>query len=408
MASYHLSVQIVGRSPLRGGRSGKPRNVVAMAAYRAGQALTDESSGRVADFSGRRGVAHTEIMAPEGSAAWLRDRERLWNTVEKMEVRKDAQLAREINLALPHELDDAGRLDLVRSFVAEQFVALGMVADIAIHQPVPEKGDDVRNHHAHILLTLRQATADGLRRVKTREWNSDSLLKAWRAAFAVAQNRALAQANRRERVDHRTLKEQWQEAFAAGHRQKAAELDRQPEIHMGPRARQLSARAERDGYEPRSTRRTRPTARPSGGSFKSSPDREKRERLIDYPRIDLRRTRAKFIEELVSGQQRRTRERADHYEARQARIRDKGARAERARRQLEADRKGQGALMRAQQELLRKRAAQARALNAEIEKLLAGFSLSRQRGSRRLEELLSLSRLFGRPRARGRTRTWFE
>lgn len=408
MASYHLSVQIVGRSPLRGGRSGKPRNVVAMAAYRAGQKLTDESSGRVADFSGRRGVVHTEIMAPEGSAPWLRDRERLWNTVEKMEVRKDAQLAREINLALPHELDDAGRLDLVRSFVAEQFVALGMVADIAIHQPVPEKGDDIRNHHAHVLLTLRQATTDGLRRVKTREWNSDSLLKAWRAAFADAQNRALSQANRRERVDHRTLKEQWAEAFGAGQRQKAAELDRQPETHMGPRARQLGARAERDGYQAPSSRRTRPTARPSGGMFKSSPNREKRERLIDYPSIDRRRTRAKFIQELVNGQQRRTRERADHYEARQARIRDKGARAERARRQLEAERIGQGALMRAQQELLRKRAAQARVLNAEIEKLLAGFSLSRQRGSRRLEELLSLSRLFRRPRARGRSRSWLE
>jgi hypothetical protein len=379
-----------------------------MAAYRAGQKLTDETSGRVADFSGRRGVVHSEIMAPEGSAPWLRDRERLWNYVEKIELRKDAQLGREINLALPAELSDAERLELVRTFVAEQFVALGMVADIAIHQPVPEKGDDIRNHHAHVLLTLRQATAEGLRRVKTREWNSDTVLKGWRAAWSEAQNRALAQANRRERVDHRTLEAQRQQAAAEGNRQKAAELNRKPETHIGPRARQLDGRAIRDGYAPPSKRRIRPTARPSGGQFRSSPDRDRRHRDIDYPRIDQRRTRAAFIRELVDGQQKRTRQRADHYEARQARIRDKGARAERARRQLEADRTGQGALQRAQQELLRKRAAQARALNAEIEKLLAGLSLSRQRGSRRLEELLGLSRLFGRPRDRGRARSWFE
>lgn len=408
MASYHLSVQIVGRSPLRGGREGKPRNVVAMAAYRAGEKLTDARSGQVADFSGRRGVVHSEILAPEGSAEWLRDRERLWNHVEAMETRKDAQLAREINIALPHELDDAGRRELVRAFVTEQFVSQGMVADIAIHAPVPERGDDPRNHHAHILLSLRQATADGLRRVKTREWNSDSLLKSWRAAWSDAQNMALSRADRRERVDHRTLKDQWAEAFTAGNRQKAAELSRKPETHIGPRARQLDGRAARDGYVPPSSRKTRPTARPSGGQFRSSPDRDKRQRDIDYPRIDQRRTRAAFIRELVGGEQYRTRERADHYEARQARIRDKGARAERARRQLEARLPGQGALARAQSVLLRKRAAQARALNSEIEKILAGFSLSRQRGSRRLEELLGLSRIFGQTRRKGRSRSWFE
>lgn len=408
MASYHLSVQIVGRSPLRGGRDGKPRNVVAMAAYRAGEKLTDARTGRIADFSGRRGVAHSEILAPEGSAAWLRDREQLWNHVEAMETRKDAQLAREVNIALPHELDDAGRLELVRTFVAEQFVALGMVADIAIHQPVPEKGDDPRNHHAHVLLTLRQATEEGLRRVKTREWNSDSLLKGWRASWEEAQNRALARAGRRERVDHRTLEAQRMQAAAEGNRTRAAELDRKPETHMGPRARQLGARAEREGYVPPSSRKTRPTARPSGGSFRSSADRDKRQRVVDYPAIDRRRSRAAFIRELVSGQQYRIRERSDHFEARQARIRDKGVRAERTSRQSERQLPGQMVLSRAQQQLLRKRAAQARALSAEIEKILAGFTRSRQRGSRRLEELLGLTRLFGRSRTGGRARNWYE
>ncbi|AMA60105.1 hypothetical protein BCCGELA001_30295 [Bradyrhizobium sp. CCGE-LA001] len=129
--------------------------MVAMAAYRAGQRLTDERRGIDVDFRRRRGVVHAEILAPEGSADWLLDRETLWNGVERMETRRDAQLAREINMALPYELNADEQLALVRSFVLEQFVSLGMVADIAIHAPVIEKWDDPRNFHAHVLLTMR-------------------------------------------------------------------------------------------------------------------------------------------------------------------------------------------------------------------------------------------------------------
>jgi ATP-dependent exoDNAse (exonuclease V) alpha subunit len=154
LASYHLTAQPVKRS--------EGRSVVAMAAYRAAARLKDERRDAFADYRRRQGVAHSEILAPEGSAAWLRDRETLWNYVERIETRKDAQLAREINLALPHELTDEQRLTMLRRFVRDEFVALGMVADFAIHRPVPEKGDDPRNFHAHILLTLRQAQKDGL------------------------------------------------------------------------------------------------------------------------------------------------------------------------------------------------------------------------------------------------------
>lgn len=149
MASYHFSAQPVKRS--------EGRSVVAMAAYRAGARLKDERRGIDVDFRRRRGVVHSEILAPEGAAAWLLDRGSLWNGVERMEARRDAQLAREINMALPHELEASERLALVRAFVLEHFVALGMVADIAIHAPVEAKGDDPRNFHAHVLLTMRQA-----------------------------------------------------------------------------------------------------------------------------------------------------------------------------------------------------------------------------------------------------------
>src|SRR4051812_38728245 len=99
-----------------------------MAAYRSGQALNDTRAGKVHDFSRRRGVAHEEIMAPEVAPDWMKDRDRLWNYVEAIETRRDAQLARELNVALPAEMTHEHRLELVRTFVAEQFVSRGMVA----------------------------------------------------------------------------------------------------------------------------------------------------------------------------------------------------------------------------------------------------------------------------------------
>ena len=176
---------------------------------------------------------HADIILPKGAAAFLADREALWTLVERMEGRKDAQLAREINLALPHELDAIQRRELLLNFVREAFVSQGMVADVAIHAPVPEKGDHPHNHHAHILLTLRQATALGLRPVKTREWNSDRLLTEWRALWARHQNRALAQAGLTARVDHRTLETQRKAAVKRGDRRAAAAFERKPEVHLG-------------------------------------------------------------------------------------------------------------------------------------------------------------------------------
>lgn len=227
MASYHLSAQPVKRS--------EGRSVVAMAAYRAGVLLRDERRGLDADYRRRRGVVHAEILAPDDAPEWLLDRQSLWNAVERMEVRRDAQLAREINMALPHELSDAERLELVRSYVSQQFVALGMVADFAIHAPVVEKGDDPRNHHVHILLTLRQAGRAGLRRVKTRQWNSDAMLILWRKAWAERQNEALSRHGHGSRVDHRSLLVQRAAAARSGNYRLAAVLKREPEVHVGPK-----------------------------------------------------------------------------------------------------------------------------------------------------------------------------
>jgi len=262
--------------------------VVAMAAYRAGVLLKDERRGVEADYRRRRGVVHAEIVAPDGAAEWLQDREALWNAVERMEKRRDAQLAREINMALPHELSDEERLELVRGFIRSEFVALGMVADFAIHAPVPEKGDDPRNHHVHVLLTMRQAGGGGLWRVKTRAWNSDAMLKTWRKAWADHQNAMLDQAGYRARVDHRTLAARRADAARHGNRRLAVELSRKPEVHVGPKVRNAA------GLRPKSkVRKAGPKRRRDGSNAAT-------ERELRYPEFD-RGSRAQWTMGRLAG-----------------------------------------------------------------------------------------------------------
>lgn len=368
MASYHFSVQIISRA--------KGRSAVAAAAYRSGTKLTDSRAGAVYDYSKRRGVAHAEILLPEDAAPWLADREALWNHAEGIEKRKDAQLAREINMALPHELTAAQRLDLVRSFVQAEFVGRGMVADFALHEPVPEKGDDPRNFHAHVMLSLRQADAHGFRRVKTREWNADALLENWRQAWAGAQNRALEEARQGVRVDHRSLKAQRHDATARGDRAAAAALDRVPEIHVGPKARA----ADRKGRAPQPSRsQVRATARPAGGRWVSARSRERRARVVAYPMFD-RGSRSSWNASLVDRNMRRTYARIDKYERQAIRLRKREASALKllALGRLDADRA----------RIARRHVNRSRGLLAEIERLIASLLKVRGLWDRRHRELV--------------------
>lgn len=212
MAIYHLSVQVIGRSA--------GRSAVAAAAYRAGERLVDERTGQVHDYSRRRGI-ESEILAPAQAPAWIQDRERLWNAVEASERRKDSQLAREINIALPLELSREQARELVRGYVQEQFVAQGMVADVAYHW-------DRHNPHVHVMLTLRAIGPDGFG-AKVREWNRTEALEGWREAWERHANRALERAGRSERIDHRSLEAQ-------------GITDRLPTIHEGPHVRAMARR----------------------------------------------------------------------------------------------------------------------------------------------------------------------
>jgi hypothetical protein len=219
MAQYRFSAAIVCRS--------QGQSVVAAAAYRAGNKLQDERTGETKDFSRRSwSVLYTRILAPENAPPWMLYRQGLWNGVEHREDRSTkrgtAQLARDIELSLPHELTHEQRITLVCEFVKDEFVARGMVADIAIHAP-PYRGDGT-NHHAHILLTMRHIEDGGFGN-KNRDWDKEDLLEHWRERWAEYQNRALEKYGHEARVDHRSLEAQG--------------IDREPTTHLGPNAQAM-------------------------------------------------------------------------------------------------------------------------------------------------------------------------
>ena len=193
MAIYHLTAKIVTRST--------GRSVVAAAAYRAGERLEETRTGNTYDFTHKRGIEHSEILAPEGSPDWTRDRSKLWNTVDEREKRKDTQLARDLEIALPIELDANAQVALLRDFVHHHFVSKGMVADCAIHR------DNPNNPHAHVLLTMRALSKNGFG-LKERSWNAKPSLDIWRRGWEEVANRHLALAGVPVRIDHRTLKAQ--------------------------------------------------------------------------------------------------------------------------------------------------------------------------------------------------------
>ncbi|WP_323040056.1 Ti-type conjugative transfer relaxase TraA [Gemmobacter sp.] len=230
MAIYHLSMKPVSRA---GGRS-----AVASMAYRAGEKLTNERDGITHNFSRKQGVEHAEIVLPEGvSADWARDRSDLWNAAEFAEKRKDARVAREFEIALPHELSAEQRLEAAREMAQELADRYGAAVDFAIH--APHEANDVRNHHAHILMTTRQVTEDGLgdKTYLEREnkWllahdlpTTDMQLRDLRQRWEGIANERLAMAGLDIRIDHRS------------HMERGLEIA--PTEHMGVHATQMERR----------------------------------------------------------------------------------------------------------------------------------------------------------------------
>jgi Ti-type conjugative transfer relaxase TraA len=208
VAIYHLSMKPLCRT--------QGRSAVAAAAYRAGELLTNARDGLVHDYTGRRGIDQAEIVLPQGvagAAAWADDRGTLWNAAEAAEKRSDARTAREFILALPHELDDAQRLELTREFAQGLADRYGAAIDVALHQP--HEGKDLRNRHAHLLMTTRQVLPRGFGEKTQLEWDNKRLLsqdlptshlqlRTIRQEWEEQTNRALGRAGHDVRVDHRS------------------------------------------------------------------------------------------------------------------------------------------------------------------------------------------------------------
>ena len=233
MAIYHLSVKPLSR---KDGRS-----ATAAIAYRAGEKIHDLTSDQVFDYTRKRGVEHTEIVLPTAMAKldvnWARDRQALWNAAEMAEKRKDSRVAREYEVALPHELKAEQRVALVRAFAAELSNRYGVAVDFAIH--APHRHGDGRNHHAHIMTTTREVTATGLGRKSDIELGDRDRAKKGLAAasveiesirerWAALTNEHLLEQGVKARVDHRSLEDQG--------------ITRVPTTHLGPAVSALERR----------------------------------------------------------------------------------------------------------------------------------------------------------------------
>lgn len=238
IAIYHCSIKIVSR--------GKGKSAVAAAAYRSGEKLTNEWDGLTHDYTKKGGVVHSEILLPAHAPPAFSDRITLWNSVELSEKSNNAQLAREVEIALPVELSREEQTRLVREYCSSQFVSKGMIADFNLH----DTGGG--NPHAHILLTMRPMDEKGAwlpkskkeyvldengekirlpsGRYKTRkvdlvDWNNRENAEVWRRAWADLANEYLEKNNRPERIDHRSYERQG--------------IDQIPTVHVGVSATQM-------------------------------------------------------------------------------------------------------------------------------------------------------------------------
>ena len=238
IAIYHCNISIVSR--------GKGKSAVAAAAYRSGEKLTNEWDGMTHDYTRKGGVVHTEIMLPPHAPPSFSDRSTLWNSVELYEKAGNAQLAREIDAALPIELSREEQIRLVREYCSSQFVSRGMCVDFCLH----DTGSG--NPHCHIMLTMRPLDERGAWAAKSKKeydldengerirlpsgrykthkvdltgWNDKGNALLWRKAWADISNAYLERAGSRSRIDHRSNAERG--------------IDELPTIHMGVAACQM-------------------------------------------------------------------------------------------------------------------------------------------------------------------------
>ena len=245
LADFHFQVKHIKRS------SGQ--SAVACAAYRACEKLHSDYYNETNDYSKKGGLIHSEIDLPEYVPKEFSDREYLWNSVERAEKRKDAQLAYSFDFALMNEFTIKENISIARSFILDNFVARGMICDWAFH--FPDKDDGIDNPHIHLMCPVRPMNEDGTwgtkqknvymydengevlrddngrkkyKSVKTTDWSDPETLVAWRRAWADINNEMFELKGMKERISAESLEAQG--------------LDLIPTIHEGPAVREMEKR----------------------------------------------------------------------------------------------------------------------------------------------------------------------
>lgn len=300
MAIYHCSLRTFSRAD--------GHSAVAAAAYRSGSYLKDERTGTMHRYEKRKGVKTAFILAPPDVPEKFFSRAFLWNAAEEAEKRKNARVAREAILALPHELNDKARAELARDMGLYLMERYRVAVDVAIHGPVAGDGHDPRNHHAHLLFTTRELTGEGLG-VKTRILDDKATgpqeVEIIRAVWETLANDALERAGFADaKIDRRTLEAQG--------------VDRIPQTHEGKASTNAAA------YESLLAREFRKADKDEGADDESDEEEGKGEkdsssdsssgsqgvplqskvredstgRKIDYPALDQKQTRSTFNDEI--------------------------------------------------------------------------------------------------------------
>lgn len=220
----HAPVQTVQRS------SG--RSATAAAAYRAAERVECERTGQVHDYSRKRGVEETALLAPDAAPEWTQDRQKLWNAAELREKRKDAQTAREVNIAFPSEFSQQQRRQAGLQIGQWMVNRYGCAVDICWH--APDREGDQRNHHAHIMFTARRFENGDWAAKKDNPLDSPKTsgeeLKTFRSAVAGVMNDIAAREKLGVYVEHVSFEKRG--------------LDREATKHLGPTASAMERRGQ--------------------------------------------------------------------------------------------------------------------------------------------------------------------
>ncbi|WP_436647880.1 MobQ family relaxase [Lactiplantibacillus plantarum] len=255
MAIFHISFQNIS--------AGKMRSAVASASYRSGDKLFSDKEGNTYYYA-RDVKPEAFILTPKNAPDWAKDRQKLWNEVEKKDRKSNSRYAKEFNVALPVELSESEQKELLTKYVQENFVDQGMVADVAIHHDHPD------NPHAHVMLTNRPFNPDGTWGIKSRkeyildekgnktytksgyarnrkiwltDWDKKEKITEWRHNWATAVNQVLEAKNLPDRISEKSYEEQGIDEVATQHEGINSQKEKRQEFNQNVK-QQRQAKAE--------------------------------------------------------------------------------------------------------------------------------------------------------------------